>query len=632
MRKIQIALQTITDRTFKSKRNRLIFQVLLVVFIAVVAFNLGSGSDKKSAESAEKDHAHDLEQKNGFWTCSMHPQIKLPKPGKCPICHMDLIKMESDGASEAAEAENRLTLSESAKRLSQIHTVPVERRGGAVNVQMNGKITPDESRIAMITSRVGGRVDRLHVSITGTVVRKGDALALLYSPELMAYQQELIASSVSLSRLGEGASELIRNSARQNLEAAKEKLRLLGFTDSDINNILSRGKPSEHMTIRAVQSGVVLERKVNEGDYVQEGMPLFHIADLTKVWAVMEAYETDLPHLKLGQNVRFTLSAFSGETFSGKISFIDPVIDPMTRIARVRVDVSNKERRLKPEMFLKAEVQSGDTRKASSDAPLIIPATAPLFTGERAVVYVEVSNSEKGTVYEGKEIVLGPKVGESYVVKSGLQEGERVVANGAFRIDSELQIRAKPSMMSPDGAAPGGAHAHHGGAMQTQTDKHESKSAAPVSAELDPGFKGGLDKLYALYLDISAALSADDKDKAVSGFESLHKLLQSVTAGNGKQYSVWKEAKRSLNEVLQHREHYTGIEDLRNAFATVSKQMIALRRSYGSMSKEHYLAFCPMALNDKGAYWLQGEKQIDNPYFGASMLRCGEIKETLEKR
>lgn len=614
-------------------RSRKVLKIGLVLLITLIAFYLGSGlGGSGSSDPQEVAHEHDLEEKNGFWTCSMHPQIKLPKPGKCPICHMDLIRMESGNAGAGEENEMQLILSESAKRLSRIVTAEVVRRGGPVQVKMNGRITPDESRIAMISSRVGGRIDRLYVNITGSSVKKGDPLALLYSPELMAYQQELIAASVSLSRLGEGASELIRNSARLNLDAAKEKLRLLGFSSSDISGILSRGTPSEHMTIRAAQAGVVLERKVNEGDYVKEGMPLFHIADLSKVWAVMDGYETDLPHLQVGQKVNFTLSALPGESFSGRISFIDPVIDPVTRIARVRVDVNNKNRKLKPEMFLSAEVEPAKVTKVKEDAPIVIPSTAPLFTGERAIVYVEVGDNENGTVYEGKEIVLGPRMGDSYVVKSGLEEGERVVVHGAFRIDSELQIRAKPSMMSPNGENAGGAHAHHGAMPQKGAEKKTGSRLQPVkSSNLSHQFRKSIDDLYASYLDLGNALASDDQNEAAKAFDLLSEKISLVKAGDGEPYSVWEKARSALSGVLEHKDHYKNIEEKRDAFAKISEQVITLREVYGSMSDEHYLAFCPMAFNDKGAHWLQDKKQIVNPYFGESMLRCGEIKEHFSK-
>ncbi|KMQ49866.1 putative Co/Zn/Cd efflux system membrane fusion protein [Chitinispirillum alkaliphilum] len=629
--KLQNVSLKLWGRIASVARNRKARTFGVIFLVAVLAFRLGGSFSPKETEHAAHDHEHTHEQdENGLWTCSMHPQIVMEEPGQCPICHMDLIPMPSDGPGSGDESERSLTLSNSAIRLSRIVTAPVARRGGDITVRLTGRVVPDERRVEAISSRINGRIDRLVVNETGTAVRRGAALAVLYSPELMSLQQELISAASTVNRLGESASALVKNSAEANLRAAKEKLRLLGFSDTELDNILEKNRPSEHMTVRAAQSGTVLHRAVDQGDYVKEGTPLFHIADLSNVWLHLDAYEKDLPHIRLGQEVEFTLAAIPGETYNGTVSFIDPVINPSTRTANVRVEVRNTDQRLKPEMFLTARILPRDDVEISDEtAPLVIPVTAPLLTGERAIVYVETGSDEVGSVYEGKEIVLGPRMGDNYIVKSGLEEGERVVVHGAFRIDSELQIRARPSMMNPEGGATGGAHAHHQTDMPAQDhiEHQEEETQVERITDVSAEFMQSLDPVYESYFALANNLDGDDPDGAVSSMADLEEKIGSVKGD----YHEWNEIKDALNSVLVHREHFSGIEELRKAFSDISEQIIKLQRIYGHVSGDHYLAFCPMALDDQGAYWLQNQEEIKNPYFGASMLRCGEIEETFSE-
>lgn len=327
----------------------------------------------------------------------------------------------------------------------------------------------------------------------------------LYSPELLSAQEELIQAARGLEDLSKSNLQSLRNSARGTVESARDKLRRWGLTAEQIAAVERSGNASENVTIYSPASGVVIHRNAQEGMYVDIGTRIFTIADLDAVWVQLDAYESDLQWLRYGQPVSFTTEAFPGETFQGLVSFIDPVLDPQTRTVKVRVNVDNTDGRLKPEMFVRATVLAqfarggkmieksligkwvspmhpeiikdkpgqcdicgmdlvpaeslGYSNTADSSAPLVIPATAPLLTGTRAVVYVEVQSSNRPT-YVGKEVVLGPRAGSDYVVESGLSEGDLVVVSGNFKIDSALQIQAKPSMMNPDGGGSGGGHDH----------------------------------------------------------------------------------------------------------------------------------------------------------------------------
>ncbi|MGB5545654.1 MAG: efflux RND transporter periplasmic adaptor subunit, partial [Polyangiales bacterium] len=213
--------------------------------------------------------------------------------------------------------------------------------------------------------------------------------------------------------------------------------------------------------IRTPFGGTVIERLATQGSYVETGTGLYRVADLSTLWVQLDAYESDLSVLKAGQNVRLRVEALPGELFEGRVTFVDPVLDPKTRTARVRIEVKNQDRRLRPGMFVDASVQSrgaGDP----GEAPVVIPATAPLFTGRRSVVYVELQDTDQPT-YEARVVTLGSRMGDLYPVLTGLEEGERVVIHGAFAIDADLQIRGGDSMMNlPDDEEAADEHEHDG--------------------------------------------------------------------------------------------------------------------------------------------------------------------------
>jgi Cu(I)/Ag(I) efflux system membrane fusion protein len=427
-----------------------------------------------------------------IWTCSMHPQIQLPKAGKCPICFMDLIPLESEDG-EAGERE--ISISPYTAKLMELETTEVVRQFVSAEVRMVGKVDYDETRVSYISAWVPGRIDRLFVDSTGIPVKQGEHLAELYSPELLTAQEELLQAVRTLDNLKNSQSSMLLETAGQTIDAVREKLRLWGFSAKQIAEIEKRGTPSDHMTIYSPASGIVIHKNAQEGMYVQTGTRIYTIADLSKVWIQLDAYESDLNGLRYGGQVEFSTETYPGKIFKGTISFIDPIINPATRTAKVRVIVENPQQTLKPGMFVRAVARPivaedgrvmnpgfagkwispmhpeiikdesgscdvcgmplvtaeslGYVTEQPENAPLVIPASAPLKTGKRAVVYIELPNKEHPT-YEGREVRLGARLGNFYVVESGLEEGERVVTHGAFKLDAELQIHAKPSMMSGD--------------------------------------------------------------------------------------------------------------------------------------------------------------------------------------
>jgi Cu(I)/Ag(I) efflux system membrane fusion protein len=419
--------------------------------VAVLAFGLGAWLSGRPNAGEEQVKQHSGETRTTIWTCSMHPQIRQGEPGQCPICGMDLTPLERDEENE--EEANRVVLSERAKTLARVRTTEVQRLGsGRVERRLLGRVDYDETSLRTVTAWIGGRIERLHVSTTGERVKRGQVIATLYSPEVYNAHQDLIQARQQLGRLLEGATPSARRAAEAALGAARDRLRLLGVPGGEVRAMEKAGKPSERVRIRTPFRGTVIERLATQGSYVETGTGLYRVADLSTLWVQLDAYESDLPVLEAGQEVLVRVEALPGDVFKSRVTFVDPILDPQTRTARVRIEVNNEDRRLRPGMFVEASVR-GDGTERTEDAPLVIPATAPLFTGRRSVVYVELPNTEAPT-YEARVVSLGTRMGEIYPVLSGVSEGERVVVHGAFAIDADLQILGGSSMMATDEPQP----------------------------------------------------------------------------------------------------------------------------------------------------------------------------------
>ncbi len=415
-------------------------EIIIVVITLIVGIGLGSiffgGSSEKDNEAV---HNHNTEQADAtIWTCSMHPQIQQEDPGNCPICGMELIPMKTDGGGDESDL-NEIQMTESAMKLAEVQTYIVKKGAPEKSVNLLGKVKPDERNIAALTARFGGRIEKLYVNYTGQNVRKGQKLASIYSPELNTAQQELLDAAK------------YKNDNPSFYKATRNKLKLWELTDEQIDAIENSSEPSIYFDILAPISGTVTRRDVAIGDYVKEGSPLFELVDLSKVWVMFDAYESDLPWIKMGDEVSFTLQSLPGKINKGKVSYIDPFIDANTRVAEVRVEVNNPKMKFKPEMFVNGILQS---KIAENTEQLLIPKTSILWTGKRAVVYVRVPNRETPSfIY--REITLGAETGNFYVVADGLKEGEVIASNGVFKIDASAQLLGKQSMMNPDGGDSG---------------------------------------------------------------------------------------------------------------------------------------------------------------------------------
>jgi len=370
--------------------------------------------------------------KTEIWTCAMHPQIRMPGPGKCPICGMNLIPLNQ---SEAQADQSELHLTPEAAALANVATTVVGRKQAVREVRLYGKVQTDESRLQSQVAQISGRIEKLMINYTGESVRKGQALAIVWSPELVTAQQELIEAAKT------------KQEQPEIYEASKERLRQWKLTDEQISQVESMGKVMSDFEVFSSTSGIVTSMNVNNGDYVARGSILFEVADLSVVWIMFDAYESDIQFIKTGEKINFTIQALPGINFSGKVSFIDPAMDPVTRVARVRVEADNSSGKLKPGMFATGIISAGLEDYGNA---VIIPQSAVLWTGKRSIVYVKQPQYDE-PVFKMREITLGPMLGDSYIVTDGLAAGEEIVTRGTFSVDAASQLEGKPSMMNPGG-------------------------------------------------------------------------------------------------------------------------------------------------------------------------------------
>ncbi len=634
--------------------------ILLVLALLVGWWLRGCGADEAAPAPAPTDQASAAESGSTepeieFWTCSMHPQIHEDGPGKCPICGMDLIPVLAGEQGQGDDGPTTLRMSEAAVQLAEVRTAPVERKAVARELDLVGRITADETRVAYLTSWVEGRIDRLFVDYTGVPVLAGDHMAEVYSPQLYSAQEELFQAIRSAEALAAGPVERLRESALASVEAAKRKLVLLGMSEEQVEEVLARGEPSEHVTVNAPAGGIVLHKEAFEGMWVKEGTRLFTIADLSKVWLMLDAYESDLVWLRYGQQVAFEVDAYPGETFHGRIAFVSPDVDPRKRTVPVRIDVVNDDLRLKPDMFARARVRSvltADGRAVDPDLegkwmcpmhpevvadgpgtcpecgmalrpveelgfavpqqeelPLVIPQTAPLLTGKRAVVYVRRPGEEP--IFEGRQVVLGPRAEGHYIVREGLAEGELVVERGAFAIDAELQLRGKVSMMQPE---------------------EEEASVAPEDEEhaamrLPDGLAEAVVAAVAATRPVAEALVQDDAEAAKAAAPALETALRDLADADVPamlEDFVRPRVRRAL-EALPHFQH-GDLAMSRMALRSVEEALMELASAGGAPIEESGFAVyhCPMAF-DEGADWIQeAGTPVSNPYMGQDMPRCGD--------
>ncbi|MEZ5104189.1 MAG: efflux RND transporter periplasmic adaptor subunit [Draconibacterium sp.] len=600
-----------------NKYKKYIVPATILITGILIGILIGhKSSNQNIAESAnqqinESSHQHIDESTHQIWTCSMHPQIRMDEPGDCPICGMDLIPLVN---ADTEIDDDAIEMSESAIKLAEVQTSIVSKGAASKDIQLYGKIQVDERLKQSQTAHVPGRIDKLMVNVTGEQVKQGQLVATIYSPELVTAQKELL-EALSL-----------KDKYPSLVEAAREKLRNWKLPEEQISAIEKSGKVTTDFEIPATTSGIVANLKVNEGDYVSKGTVLFEVTNLSKVWGVFDAYESDLHWISLNQKVDFTTQSVPGKTFTGKITFIDPVIDPLKRTARVRVELDNTNQQLKPEMFINGIIHS-DLKNSSND--LTIPQSAVLWTGIRSVVYVKVPGAESPT-FKMREITLGAATKDTYIVVEGLQEGEEIVTNGAFSVDAAAQLAGKTSMMNPAGEKMSTGYNHDG--MEMGGEAMPNSETKVERVEADPKFKAQLTAVYKNYLKMKDAFVESDPAKVGEEAKKLESAIKKVNMKLLKDdaHMAWMDQVNVLNKSIETIQSEEDIEKQRQAFSNFNNAFYKSLKMFGLANDTAYYQYCPMAFDDKGAYWFSDVEEIRNPYFGDMMLSCGETKETLK--
>jgi len=366
-----------------------------------------------------------------------HPERSAAQSQESPIPNYETTSDHTASQRTKPEQEQAGTsvsdiqLNEKEQRVIGVETVEVRRRNLERTLSAVAKVDEPETQLASISARIGGRIDKLYVDFTGQQVRRGQTIASLYSPEVFSAAEEYRLSLENRKRLGTGAEPLAISGAEDLVNASRRRLELWGLTTQQLDEIVSSAKPQIELPIYSTVGGVVTERKVTQGQYVNAGEVLFTVTDLSTVWVKADVYQPDLPSVRAGQSVEITSDSLPGTTLRGRVGFLDTSINPQTRTASARIEVANPSMRLRPGMFVQVKFAA-----AAEHDVLAIPRSAVLDTGMRKFVYVAKGNGE----FEGRQVQLGPAGTDYYPVLAGLKEGERIVSQGSFLIDSQTRI------------------------------------------------------------------------------------------------------------------------------------------------------------------------------------------------
>jgi len=587
-------------------KNNILYLALAILTGVLGGYVIFGNNSDANIKEASENHKHSQAAENEMWTCSMHPQIMKTEAGDCPICGMDLIPAASTAEGLAA---NEIKMTNNAMALANIQTSFVgigNTKEGETTVSLSGKIINNQENNSIQASYFEGRLEQLNINYEGQLVKQGQLLATIYAPELITAQQELITAA----SLKETQAELYR--------AVRMKLKLWKLSENQINEIETSAKVKERFPIYATISGTVVRVLAAEGDYVKQGQAILKVNKLHSVWAAFDVYESQISKFQKGQQITVSTTAYPNKKFNAVISFIDPIVNSETRIISIRATLNNTENLFKPGMFVTGKIKP---LAPAQESLISIPATAVMWTGERSLVYVKTHPKE--AIFEMREITLAARNGDFYSVTAGLKNGDEIVTNGTFTVDAAAQLQGKKSMMNKSGNKTTTAHQGHIG-MQAQT---ETNTNATTKMKLPKGFEKDFQSVVTAYLKMkNAFVSSQPKEVSISA-QATKKTLKSIDLsplGRTEQSQINKSIK-ILSVILES----TDLEKQRENFVILNENLVALTMNLKGLEAPLYVQKCPMANNNKGAVWLSTEKNIFNPYYGDSMLRCGSVIEEL---
>lgn len=573
-----------------------LFQLVVMVGVLVLGWSL-AGCQKQGA-GADPNVA--------YYTCTMHPSVKSQDPkGKCPICSMDLVPVMKKGATGAhdhggSKAESALNeFSVPVGRQQQIGVTygAAERKPLRHTMRAVGMVVPDKARHWEFVARVEGYVQKLYVTSAGETIEEGQPLLTIYSPELLTAERELVNLLDTRDRAPTAEGKA---SAERLIIAAHRRLEQWNITAEQIAELEKSRKPSEFLTLKSPFKGIVEDVPVDQGRKVMIGDHLVDVADLSLVWVWAAFYEDELSMLAKGQKVRITAKSYPGQTFEGELSLINPFVAEMTRTGKVRVDIPNPEFKLRPGMYVNIELAM------DLGEGLTIPVSAVMPTGARTLVFVDKTEGK----LEPRAVQLGRKFGDDYEVLDGLKEGERVVASANFLIDAESKVQgAVKSFEEPP------------------VDKPVTRTVA-LPSEAGEHYQA----MIATYLAMQKGLAADDFGVMAKKTASLREQVDKISAANiapAEMADDYRQKLESLKAATADGQP-KNLEEARIYFGKVSAALIALTTQFvPPLQSPLTIAHCPM-WEKSPADWIQAGEKIENPYMGAQMLGCGEVKKKVE--
>lgn len=435
--------------------NKKIYIPLTILILAVVFVSWLYKSGKLS--KATGLHKLDDQAKQGqsappLWTCPMHPFIIKDTPGTCPICAMELVKKVAGATDNGVLTQEqqqemaqlgRIALSTTQRVMANVAVQEARSQVLTKEITAVGVVQYDQSRQAKVTAWIAGRIDRLNVAAVGTLVSKDRPVAELYSPELVASQQEYLLALKSRDQLKLSSLPSISQNGEGLVASSKQRLMLYGIKQQQIAELERAGTPTIKLPVYTPLSGVVIEKMVQQGQYVNVGDVLFNIADLSRVWVEIEVYENEFQAIRIGQAVDIRSQSSPGRTFSGRVALIYPFLNPQTRTLKARVELPNPGLLLKPDMFVNAIIKVG------LGQTVVVPVTAVMDSGKQQTVWVETQPD----VFEPRLVEVGQRTDNMVQLLSGVKAGEKVAVSGAYLIDSESKLRGGSQDHSQHGTA-----------------------------------------------------------------------------------------------------------------------------------------------------------------------------------
>jgi RND family efflux transporter MFP subunit len=370
-----------------------------------------------------------------YWYDPMHPAYKASKAGIAPDCGMDLVPKYAD--EDAAVAAGTVKIAADRQQLIGVRTSTVTREPLMRSVRTTGQVVADETKVEHVHVKINGFIDKVYVNYIGQLVKKGQPLFTVYSPDLVATEEEYLIAKRGEKNLGKSEFKEVSQGGQALLRSARERLRLWDITEAQIKKLDETGEVSRTLTFYSPVEGFVTDRKAFPQTSVTPDMDIYQVTDLSKVWIIADVYEYEVPYVKVGQNVEMHLSYYAGKSYTGKVAYINPTVDPVTRTVKVRIECANPHYELKPQMLANVDL------KINYGNQVLVPQEAVMDSGDKQYVFLV----HEGGVFEPRNIQMGAKLDGKVVVLSGLKPGDTIVTSGNFLVDSESQLKSAMSEM-----------------------------------------------------------------------------------------------------------------------------------------------------------------------------------------